>query len=168
MERVTHEESPLRLIAKATLIAGCLDLVSALVYAVLDGHPPIGVPIVIASGIWPGARAAGLAGVLAGLALHFAIMSVMVSVYVMLLRRWSWTGSHPIAAGSAYGLALWCVMYLLVLPLRWPTILQHLTPLSVGEQWLSHIVLVGMPIALLAARLRVPRMQPAGAALDQG
>lgn len=152
MERGTHEESPLRLIGKATLIAGCLDLVSALVYAALDGHPPLGVPIVIASGVWAGARSAGLAGVVAGLALHFAIMSVMVSVYVLLLRRWSWTGSHPIAAGSVYGLALWCVMYLAVLPLRWPTILQHLTPLSLGEQWLSHIALVGIPIGVLAAR----------------
>lgn len=155
------QPTALRTIVQATLIAGCLDLGSALVYAIFDGHPAIAVPFIIASGVWPDARNAGLAGLFAGLALHFAIMSVMVSVYVLLLRRWPWTGRHPFAAGAVYGLALWCVMYLLVLPLRWPTVLQHLTAVGLGEQWLSHIALVGIPIALLAARFHPPASQRA-------
>ena len=142
----------MRLIVMATLLAGCLDLGSAFVYAIIDGHPPIAVLFVIASGVWPGARSAGLAGMLAGLALHFAIMSVMVSMYVMLARRWSRLARRPLVAGPLYGLALWCVMYLVVLPLRWPSVLQHMSAAGLGEQWFSHIVLVGLPIALLVAR----------------
>ncbi|MGO4701287.1 hypothetical protein [Dyella sp. 2RAB6] len=156
----------IRLIIKATLVAGCLDLASAFVYAVIDGHPPLAVLFSIAAGVWPGARNAGLAGMLAGLVLHFAIMSAMVSVYVLLVRRWSWTGRHPFIAGSLYGLGLWCVMYLLVLPLRWPSILQHMTLVNLGEQWLSHVALVGIPIAVLAARFHQPLPAKVAAAMD--
>lgn len=144
----------MRLIVQATLLAGFLDLGSAFVYTIVDGHPPIAVLFIIASGVWPGASHAGLAGMLVGLALHFAIMSVMVAAYVTLARRWSWLVQHPWVAGTLYGLALWCVMYLLVLPLRWPMVLQHMNAVTLGEQWFSHIALVGMPVALLAARYR--------------
>ena len=155
-----------RLIIKATLIAGFLDLGSAFVYAMLEGHPPLGVLFAIASGVWPGARNAGLAGMLAGVLLHFAIMSVMVWVYVMLARRREWAVRRPFIAGSLYGLGLWCVMYLIVLPLRWPAILQRVSMVSLGEQWFSHIVLVGIPIALLAARYRQPPLRKVAMAMD--
>lgn len=155
-----------RLIIKATLLAGFLDLGSAFVYALLEGHPPLGVLFAIASGVWPGARNAGLAGMLAGVLLHFAIMSVMASVYMVLARQWAWTGRHPFIAGSLYGLGLWCVMYLIVLPLRWPSILQRVNLIGLGEQWFSHIVLVGIPMALLAARNRLPLLRKVAMAMD--
>ena len=165
MANDAYNES-MRLIIKATLIAGFLDLASAFVYALLEGHPPLGVLFAIASGPWPGARNAGVPGMLAGLLLHFAIMSVMASVYVLLARQWTWTGRHPFIAGSLYGLGLWCAMYLVVLPLRWPSILQRMNMVSLGEQWFSHIVLVGIPMALLAARVRQPVLRKVAAAMD--
>lgn len=165
MANDAYNES-MRLIIRATLLAGFLDLGSAFVYALLEGHPPLGVLFAIASGVWPGARNAGLAGMLAGVLLHFAIMSAMVAAYVMLARRWAWTVGHPFIAGSLYGLGLWCVMYLMVLPLRWPSILQRMNMISLGEQWFSHVVLVGIPIALLAARYRQPLLRKVAVAMD--
>ena len=56
-------------------------------------------------------------------------------------------------SGIAYGLALWGVMYWIVLPQRWPTMFPvdpRLDPKGFAEDLFSHIVLVGIPIALVA------------------
>ena len=89
------------------------------------------------------------------------------SVYMVLALQWAWTGRHPFIAGSLYGLSLWCVMYLIVLPLRWPSILQRVNMIGLGEQWFSHIVLVGIPMALLAARYRQPLLRKVAVAMDR-
>lgn len=137
-------------IVLATLIAGTLDIGSAFVYAMLAQRPPLAVPIGIASAVWPGAVRAGMAGVLAGLLVHFTIMSAMVAVYVTAIAKLRWSGRHPVLSGGLYGLILWAVMSLVVLPLRWPSLFPHFTTVNVVEQLFSHIVLVGIPIAWLA------------------
>jgi hypothetical protein len=53
-------------------------------------------------------------------------------------------------AGIAYGVALWAVMNLIVLPLRFGW--HPFTALGLAEQLFSHIVLVGIPIAWFARR----------------
>jgi hypothetical protein len=61
----------------------------------------------------------------------------------------------PYRAGLAYGVITYIVMNLIVVPLRfgtWPP-----KPLSVATQLFAHIVLVGIPIALITARSLRPR-----------
>ena len=147
------------LIVQATLIAGVLDIGSAFVYAVLDGRSPRVVLIGIASALWPGAVHAGLAGAFTGLLLHFAIMCAMVAIYMMATSRIRWTGRRPILSGGLYGLILWAVMNLIVLPLRWPALFPHLTTVGVTEQLFSHVILVGIPIAWLARSRQSPLRQ---------
>ncbi|GAB2808313.1 hypothetical protein [Dyella kyungheensis] len=153
---------PMSVILQATAIAGVLDLLSAFVYALLEGRNALIVPIGIASAIWPGAKSSPGAAIVVGVLLHFAIMLVMVYVFALAVRFWSKLASQPVLAGAAYGLLLWATMYLVVLPLRWPTVFPHFTGTGVMEQMFSHVVLVGMPVAWLignsakAACLGVP------------
>lgn len=140
---------PMSVILQATVIAGVLDLLSAFVYALIEGHNALIVPIGIASAVWPGAKSSLGAGIVVGVLLHFAIMLVMVCVFALAVRRWFKLAAQPVLAGVTYGLLLWAVMYLVVLPLRWPTLFPHFTSTGVMEQLLSHVVLVGIPVAWL-------------------
>jgi len=87
---------------------------------------------------------------LVGLLLHFAIMAVMVAFFVVAANRLPFLKARWLLAGIAYGIGLWAVMNLVVLPLRFGW--HPFTPLGLAEQFFSHIVLVGIPIAWFAKR----------------
>jgi hypothetical protein len=132
----------------ATLVAGTLDILSACVYAMIAGRTPLQMLTGVGRALL-GNDAQGAALPFVGLATHYAIMAVIVLVYAVVARRLPILSQRWLAAGILYGLATWAVMNLVVLPLRFPGILSRFTVLAVGEQLLSHVVLVGLPIALL-------------------
>lgn len=140
-----------RTIALATLVAGTLDICSAFTYAAIAGRGPATVLRGVGSAIL-GTTVDGTTLALVGLALHFAIMAVMATVYVLAAARIPDLRARPLLGGVAYGLATWAVMNLVVLPLRWPTLFPKFDTVSLAEQLFSHIVLVGIPIALIARR----------------
>jgi hypothetical protein len=150
MERTL--DKPTGLLIRATLVAGTLDILSAMTYALIAGKTPLAVPVGIASAIWPGAQKAGVAAILVGLLLHFAIMFAMASVFVAAAQRMRWISMRPVSAGTLYGLLLWAVMNLVVLPLRWPSLFPHFASRSLVEQLFSHIVLVGLPMAWMTGK----------------
>ena len=143
-----------RAIIIATVIAGTLDILSAFVYAVIAGGTPLGVLSGIGSAIVDREAFANPYVLPAiGLALHFGIMLVMATVYLLAASRISLLNRLPVLSGIGYGLALWGVMYWIVLPQRWPTMFPvdpRLDPKGFAEDLFSHIVLVGIPIALVA------------------
>lgn len=142
-----------RTVATATLICGTLDILCAFVFAGMRGTGPIGVLHSVASGPFgDGVESGGLATALAGLAVHFAIMTVMVSVFVGGAWRLPFFAAHPLVAGIAYGFALYLVMYWIVLPLRWPGNFPSLKPQAVASALFAHIVCVGIPMALVTLR----------------
>ena len=87
-----------------------------------------------------------------GLLVHFAIMTVMVSVFVVSAWRLPFFAAHPVIAGIAYGFLLYLVMYWIVLPLRWPGNFPSLKPQAVASALFAHIVCVGIPMGLITAR----------------
>lgn len=143
----TVSEKPARLLIRATLIVGTLDLLSAIAYALFDAKNPLAVPVGIASAIWPGALKAPLPAIPLGVLLHFALMLAMVAVFVAAARKMPRLTARPVLSGTLYGLLLWAVMYLVVLPLRWPALFPHFSAVSFAEQMFSHIALVGIPLA---------------------
>lgn len=143
-------ESVSRRIVGATLVAGTLDIASACVYTLMAGGKIPGMLRFIAGAIMPGAKEAGLGGAAAGLALHFAIMAVMAALFVLAADRIPVLKARWVIAGIAYGIALWAVMNLVVLPLRFGP--HPFKPLGLAEQFFSHIVLVGLPIAWFARK----------------
>ena len=143
----------LRPMLAAILLAGTLDILSAFVFAGMAGMSAGGVLGYVASGPFGDAARSGGAGWAAvGLAVHFAIMACMVVAYFLLAPRFAAPIRHPILAGLLYGVLLWVIMYWLVKPLRWPEAPLPNTIWGIGNALFSHCILVGVPIALIAAR----------------
>jgi hypothetical protein len=141
-----------RPILLATLVAGTLDILAAVGLTLYFGARSIADMLRgVASGPFPGAKDWGDGGAALGLGVHFTLMAIMVAVYVAIAARRPALLAKPVLWGVAYGLVTYVVMNLIVVPLRWP---ERFPPsaLSVGTQLFCHIVLVGIPIALIAAR----------------
>ncbi len=139
-------------VLQATIVAGTLDILSACVYTVIAGHTPIQMLQGIASAVLglDAFFAGGVTAAIFGLALHFAIMAVMAAVFVIAAQRLPALKARWLIAGIVYGIVLWAVMNLIVLPLRFGW--HPFTALGLAEQFFSHIVLVGIPIAWFARR----------------
>lgn len=140
----------LRPIAIATAVAGTIDILFAAIMSMIFGNGPAAMLRAVASGPFPGASQWGTAGSALGLLTHFALMAIMAAVFVLAARRMPGLTEKPVQWGTLYGLATYAVMNLAVVPMRfgnWPP-----TPRSILTQLFAHIVLVGIPIALIAAR----------------
>jgi hypothetical protein len=150
-------------IFKATLVAGTLDILSAFLFAGMAGMSAPMVLQFVASGPF-GNVAQGAPGwlwAIVGLLVHFALMACMVTAYMLVAQRMPVLTRHPIVAGLLYGLLLWIIMYWIVRPIRWPQSWPPgtyegksvgLIAWSIGNQLFSHCILVGLPIAIIAAR----------------
>ncbi len=136
----------------AGLLAGALDIVAAILTN-LD-VPARAVLQAVASGLLgESAWAGGWPTAWLGLGLHFAIMLVIVVIFVAAaaviraLRRF-W-----ILAGAAYGVAVWLVMDRVVVPLSASPIPGAVDLESALIAIGVHIVAVGLPIAWLTRRM---------------
>jgi hypothetical protein len=142
----------LRPILLAAFVAGTLDILSAFVFAGMAGVGPGRVLTYVASGPFgDGVRGAGAGWAAAGLAVHFAIMACMAAAYFFVAARVRVLVRNPVAAGLLYGVLLWLIMYWAVKPLRWPAAPLPHTAWDIGNALFSHCLLVGLPIAFLAA-----------------
>jgi uncharacterized membrane protein YagU involved in acid resistance len=110
---------PLALIVKAGLIAGLLDIIAALlVYGLLLSKVPAQAILQsIASGIY-GSKAftGGWNMALQGLLFHFLIAIVWAGVFYLLIQLIPALRRHWVGAGVLFGVVVWSVMNLLILP----------------------------------------------------
>lgn len=143
--------SILRPILLATLVAGTLDILAAVGLTLFYGREPADMLRGVASGPFPPATEWGATGAALGLAVHFALMAVMAAVYVAAAERLPSLRRSPLTWGVLYGLATYVVMNLIVVPLRFPGAFPP-SPRALATQLFCHVVLVGIPIALIAAR----------------
>ena len=147
----------LKPIALATLISGTLDILFAMILTSLYGREIGNMLRYVGSGPFPQATDMGASGAILGLLVHFALMAIMAAVYVFAAGRIPALIEKPIQWGVVYGLATYVVMNWLVVPIRFGTPLPP-SPLSMATQLFAHIVLVGIPIALIASRYLRPRL----------
>ena len=75
----------------------------------------------------------------------------MAAVFMAIARHRPQLLDTPIRTGIAYGLVTYVVMNWIVVPLRFDAPLPP-KPISIATQLFAHIVLVGIPFALIAAR----------------
>ena len=153
-----------RTILLATLVAGTLDILSAFLFGGIDGASPGIILRYVASGPFGDAlRQGGTGAALLGLAVHFGLMAIMVSIYALGATRIDWALRHPIPAGLGYGALIYFVMYWLVVPTRFPSATPKLDPWHLGNALFSHLICVGLPIALIVAwrSARQPVLRPA-------
>ena len=140
-------------IGLATLVAGTLDILFAIILTLLFGRQIGNMLRYVGSGPFPAATDMGTGGAILGLVVHFALMAIMAAAYVLFARspRREHLRDMPYRAGLAYGLITYAIMNWIVVPLRFNTPLPP-KPLSIATQLFAHIVLVGIPIALITAR----------------
>lgn len=132
----------------AGLAGGAVDLLYASGMSVAAGQSAVRPWQAVASG-WiggPAARDGGAAAVLLGVATHFGIALAMAAVFVLAARRLPVLTARPMIAGGLYGLMLYSVMYLVVLPLRWPGAFPSWQGAKSGLDILAHVA-VGLAIA---------------------
>ena len=137
--------------------AGVLDISDGFGVAVLNGATHVRVMHTIASGVLGrGAYQGGAPAAALGLGLHFLIAMGAATTYVMASRRLPVLLRRPLWCGLAFGLAVWAVMYYVVLPITfsrpnripaWPLLINQLGIHAIG---------VGLPIALFASRSARP------------
>ncbi|MGH9321736.1 MAG: hypothetical protein ACRD21_01145 [Vicinamibacteria bacterium] len=107
-----------RVLLRAGLLAGILDILAAFIVYGFRGASPIGILQSIASGLL-GADAfrGGLRTAALGLVLHFFIACVAAFVYYASSRRLAILRRRPVISGLAYGTAVYLFMSFVVVPL---------------------------------------------------
>lgn len=140
---------PLRFALLGGLIAAALDIVYAIVLWSFRGVSAIRILQSVASGLLgSSAYAGGVATAVLGLIVHFALMLIIAAIFYVGARRVDFVVRHPITAGALFGIAVFWVMNLIVLPLSaYPGgFVFDATEVALGL--LAHVFLIGVPIAL--------------------
>ena len=141
----------LRTILTAGLVVGVLDISSAFIIwwqrgvGARRGLQGIAAGLLGASSFDGGLVTAGF-----GLALHFSVAFVVVTVFYLASRKIEFLAIHPVVSGVLYGIGVYIVMYWFVMPAAFPTFRHRL-----GNDLLAvaiHISLIGLPCALIVRR----------------
>jgi hypothetical protein len=138
-------------IVVAGLVVGILDITSAFVIATIRGTGSMRMLQGIASGLI-GTRSfqGGLATAACGLAIHFLIAFTVVTIFYLASRRIVFLTEHAVVSGILYGIAVYIVMYWIVIRLVFPN--AHPSLSRDVTAILVHISLIGLPTALIVRR----------------
>jgi uncharacterized membrane protein YagU involved in acid resistance len=137
----------------AGVIAGVLDIVAAVVTTVLRDRPPMRMLQSIASGVLgQNSYNGGIKTASLGLVLHFIIATGWAAVFYLASRKLTFLVRQPIISGLLYGIFVFCIMNLVVLPL---SAFPHKVSFSLSSVIIGVTVLmfcIGLPIALMVRR----------------
>jgi uncharacterized membrane protein YagU involved in acid resistance len=89
--------------------------------------------------------------IVAGLLLHFLIAYVVATIFFYASTLLPILSKYKVAAGLAFGLGIWLVMNLFILP-NSNTPKLPFNPALATSEILWHMVLVGLPIALITSK----------------
>jgi hypothetical protein len=135
----------------AGLVVGVLDISSAFVIwwqrgmALQHGLQAIAAGLFGAKSYEGGMATAGL-----GLALHFFIAFVVVSIFYLASRRITFLTKQAVVSGVLYGIGVYIVMYWFVLPKAFSTFRHRISNEVLAVA--IHILLIGVPTALIVCR----------------
>ena len=141
----------LRAILTAGVVVGVLDISSAFVIwwqrgvTIQRGLQGIAAGLLGAKSYEGGMATAGL-----GLALHFFVAFVVVSIFYLASRKLQFLTKQPFISGVSYGIGVYVVMYWIVLPTAFPTFRHRLS--NEVLELAIHICLIGLPTAFIVRR----------------
>jgi len=141
----------LRAIVTAGLVVGVLDISSAFVIwwqrgvALQRGLQGIAAGLLGARSYEGEMATAGL-----GLALHFFVAFVVVSIFYLASRKIPFLTKQPLISGVFYGIGVYIVMYWFVLPTVFSTFRHRLYNELLAVA--IHICLIGLPTAFIVRR----------------
>lgn len=145
--------SLIQAVAIGTLVVGTIDAIDALVFFGLRGAAPMRIFQGIAAGAIgrDAARAGGWTTGAIGIACHYTVAFGIATAYLLAARVMPALRRRPIACGVVYGIVVYFVMNLVVIPLSaiGP---QRFTAAPLVNGLLIHAFGIGLPTALIAAR----------------
>lgn len=135
------------------LVAGVFDILYAIIASSLNGRPPLRVLQSVASGVL-GAKAfeGGVPAGLLGLLCHFVIAFGASVTYYLVSRKLSLLRERPVLSGAIFGILVFLFMNWVLIPLAACPFTIPFTLPVLAKGFLSHSLLVGIPIALLQKR----------------
>jgi uncharacterized membrane protein YagU involved in acid resistance len=132
------------------ILAGAIDLTYACTYhGLVSGVPPLRILQSIASGLFgPNSFQMGYMSAAVGFVAHFFILIVAAAIFYAASRRLAFLREHAYVAGMAFGVAIYCTMNYVVLPL---SAVPHFktTTVSTLSDFAVHVLLLGPAIALV-------------------
>lgn len=144
-------KTPFRAIAWTGFLVGLLDGMAAVVnYLINDGGNPVRIFYYIASGIFgKTAFTSGIQMLFWGVFFHFLIACGFTAFYFWLYPRIKFISTHTILSGIGYGILVWMVMNLIIVPFsHTPKLPFNGTQALIGI--LIHVCFVGLPVSVLA------------------
>jgi hypothetical protein len=138
-------------IVTAGLVVGVLDISSAFMIwwqrgvAVQRGLQGIAAGLLGTESYEGGMATAGL-----GVALHFFIAFVVVTIFYLASRKIPFLTKQPFVSGVFYGIGVYIVMYWIVLPTAFSMFRHRLT--NELLELAIHICLIGLPTAFILRR----------------
>jgi hypothetical protein len=131
------------------LIAATLDIVYAIVLTIRGGHTAVGTLQAVASGlVGVDAFQGGIVAAVLGLFLHCSILIIAAWVYYEASLRLPVLRARAIVSGLLFGVLVYLFMNFIVIPLSAIPFTITYTPAKLAQGFLSHAILVGLPIAL--------------------
>ena len=142
-----------KIVLLAWVVAGSMDITAALTYYPLTtGVRPTRILHGIASGLLgPGAFQGGFRTAALGLALHYLIAFVWTVVFFLAAREFKGLTTNRFLVGMVYGVVVWIVMNLIVLPLS----NARRAPFNLTQAAIGAVILmfcIGLPIATIVGR----------------
>jgi uncharacterized membrane protein YagU involved in acid resistance len=136
--------------------AGFIDLMAIfLIWQTVENIPPVVILRAVATAFMgDAAYRAGMPSALLGLALHFFVSLCFAAAYVIASGRLSLLRTRPFLCGPVYGIIAYVFMTYVVVPLSFATFGRPETLPDLARSLLMHMFLFGLPIALVASRIR--------------
>lgn len=142
---------PVRAIVTAGVVVGILDISSAFVIWWQRGVAlQRGLQGIAAGLLGMKSYTGGVATVGLGLALHFFVAFVVVSIFYLASRKLRLLTKRPFISGVFYGIGVYIVMYWIVLPTAFSTFRHRLVNELI--ELAIHICLIGLPTAFIVRR----------------
>src|SRR5437762_7480400 len=92
----------------------------------------------------------GMATACLGLAVHFFVAFVVVSIFYLASRKIPFLTTQPLISGVFYGIGVYIVMYWFVLPTAFSTFRHRLSNELIEAA--IHVCLIGLPTAFIVRR----------------
>jgi hypothetical protein len=150
------------------LTAGVLDAFDATLFFGALGASPTRIAQHVASGLLgPASFDGGGVTIALGVVLHFTVAICIAATFWLVSQRIAALSTHPVLGGLGFGAAAYFVMGHVVVPLSRASSARGFSWPVFANGVIGHAVLIGLPIALWAARsigrARAPAGRPATA-----
>ncbi|MDB6093335.1 MAG: hypothetical protein JWM32_897 [Verrucomicrobia bacterium] len=141
-------------------IAGTLDITAACIDSWINFNvPPMRLLQVVAAALLgPASLTGGIFTAILGLVMHFSVAFTFTAIFYQLSRSFPVLLKWALPAGLVYGAVIFIVMYRGTIPLTialrslYLDNVNHTYPKLRWQQFIIHLLCVGLPIALAARR----------------